>query len=50
MERFFIEKVRINEVYSFLGTGLTQAQFIAVTLFLIGLGGTIWIWRKHQKS
>lgn len=50
MERFFIEKVRINEVYSFLGTGLTQAQFIAVTLFLIGLGGTVWIWRKHQKS
>ncbi|MBV6654204.1 MAG: prolipoprotein diacylglyceryl transferase, partial [Mameliella sp.] len=50
MERFFIEKVRINDVYSFMGTGFTQAQFIAIMLFLIGVAGSFWIWRKHQKS
>lgn len=49
IERFFIERVRINEVYSFLGTGLTQAQFIAVSLFLIGLAGTLWFWRRGQR-
>ncbi len=48
VERFFIEKVRINEVYELGGLGYTQAQLIAIALFLIGLGGAVFVYRRHR--
>lgn len=44
IERFMIEEIRVNDVYPFLGTEFTQAQFVAMILFLIGIvwGGLEW--------
>ncbi len=41
MERFFIEKIRVNTTMNFLGITVTQAELISSLLFLSGL--FIWI-------
>ncbi|MEO8069475.1 MAG: prolipoprotein diacylglyceryl transferase family protein [Flavobacteriales bacterium] len=46
-ERFFIEKIRVN--VQVLGS-ITQAEIIATLLFLIGLGGWIWLKRKLKHG
>jgi len=48
VERFFIEKVRINTEYNILG-GITQAEIISSCLVLIGLMGSIYLFRSSQK-
>ena len=48
VERFFIEKVRINTEYNILG-GITQAEIISSCLILIGLIGSIYLFRSSQK-
>lgn len=47
IERFLIEKIRINPDYNILGLKATQAEIIAVLLFLAGLFG---IWYFHKKA
>lgn len=47
-ERFWIEKIRVNSKYTQFGITYTQAEFIAVVLFLIGLGGFIYLYRKGR--
>ena len=37
MERFLIEKIRVNNKYSILGFHPTQAEIISFSLFLVGL-------------
>lgn len=45
LERFWIEKIRINEQYE--AVGLTQAELIATALFFIGVAGVIVLnWKK----
>ena len=48
VERFFIEKIRINTEYNILG-GITQAEIISSCLVLIGLIGSIYLFRSSQK-
>ena len=48
VERFFIEKIRINTEYNILG-GITQAEIISSCLVLIGLIGSIYLFRTSQK-
>ncbi len=36
-ERFLIEKIRVNNVFDFLGMRVTQAEIISTVLFIIGL-------------
>ena len=36
-ERFLIEKIRVNNVFDFLGMKVTQAEIISTVLFIIGL-------------
>ncbi len=48
MERFFIEKIRVNTLYHFGGYGITQAEIISVCLFLLGLYG-IWYFNKNKN-
>lgn len=43
IERFCIEKIRVNNKMDFLGMDVTQAEIIAAALFLIGLGGIVWL-------
>lgn len=49
VERFLIEKIRVNDRYDFMG-GLTQAEFIAVCLVLIGVGWAIYLWRTTPRT
>jgi phosphatidylglycerol:prolipoprotein diacylglycerol transferase len=41
IERFFIEKIRINDTYASLG-GMTQAEVIAIGFVLTGIGLVLW--------
>ena len=49
VERFFIEKIRINTEYNILG-GITQAEIISFCLVLIGLLGCIILYRNNKKA
>jgi len=49
VERFFIEKIRINTEYNILG-GITQAEIISSCLVLIGLIGSIYLLRNSNKK
>lgn len=49
VERFLIEKIRVNERYNVFGIDSTQAEFIAVLLFLGGIAGMVYLYTKHRK-
>ncbi|MDF1672423.1 MAG: prolipoprotein diacylglyceryl transferase [Vicingaceae bacterium] len=49
VERFFIEKIRINSNYNIFGIEATQAEIIAVLLFIMGAVG-VWYFTKKSKS
>lgn len=48
-ERFWIEKIRVNAEYDIMGYHPTQAEIIAVLLFLIGIFGYFYL-RKKQVA
>ena len=48
IERFFIEKIRINSEYDIFG-GITQAEIISSCLVLISLIGSIYLIRDSKK-
>ena len=50
VERFFIEKIRVNDKISFAGINATQAEIIATLLIFIGIIGTYYLVRKGKKS
>lgn len=50
IERFFIEKIRVNEKIHAMGMSFTQAELIAVLVFLIGVVGCYWVWRGAKKT
>ena len=49
VERFFIEKIRINPDYHFLGIEATKAEIIAVVLFLTGIAGIVYFTQNKNK-
>ena len=49
-QRFWIEKIRVNTKYEWMPFQPTQAEVIAVILFIIGVCGAIWLWRKKGKA
>lgn len=49
VERFFIEKIRINPDYHFLGIEATQAELIAVGMFIFGLIGMVYFSKNKTK-
>ena len=50
IERFFIEKIRVNVTYDFLPFQPTQAEIISLLLFIVGVAGVIWLKKKHGKE
>lgn len=46
IERFFIEKIRVNNKYHIDGFGITQAEIISFIMILLGLAGIIYLSRK----
>lgn len=50
VERFFIEKIRVNNRLDFLGFHPTQAEVISAILVLIGIGLWIFIRYKYRTT
>ena len=50
IERFVIEIIRINKDYQVLGVEMSQAQFISIIIFTIGLMGTILFLRTQINN
>ncbi len=50
IERFFIEKIRINPDYELFGFVVTQAEVIAVLIFLTGVAGLFFTWKRVDKT
>lgn len=49
LERFLLEMIRVNKDHSFAGFSLSQAQYIAMTLFAIGIVTTAILLVKQRK-
>ena len=49
VERFFIEHIRINNRYNFLGLSLTQAEIISAGLILIGIAVMIYYTKRYKN-
>ena len=49
-ERFWIEKIRVNERYDIMGIQTTQAEFISVILMIIGIIGCVVLWRRSKST
>ncbi len=45
IERWFIEKIRVNDIFAW---GLTQAEVISIMFFTIGIGGMGYLWAKRK--
>ena len=50
LERFFIEKIRVNYKYEFLPFHPTQAELISVILIILGIGIFLYATFRNQKS
>jgi prolipoprotein diacylglyceryltransferase len=50
VERFLIEKIRVNKTYVIFGNEITQAELIAFSLILVGLVGIVYLLRRHKKK
>lgn len=48
LERFWIEKIRVNNIVSFAGMKATQAEFISVGLMLFALGFLLVLIRRNR--
>lgn len=49
-ERFWIEKIRVNSEFDLGFMRATQAEIIAVLLFLTGICGAWWLWTKRKRN
>tara|TARA_B100000953_G_scaffold297167_1_gene291421 strand:+ start:45 stop:1199 length:1155 start_codon:yes stop_codon:yes gene_type:complete len=49
VERFFIEKIRVNTEYNILG-GITQAEIISSCLVILGSLGVLFIYRDSRRK
>jgi prolipoprotein diacylglyceryltransferase len=50
LERFLIEKIRINPPYSFWGIEATQAELISITFMMGGIFGVLYLSRLQRYS
>ncbi|PID88189.1 MAG: diacylglyceryl transferase [Bacteroidia bacterium] len=49
IERFFIEKIRVNNVYKISGYEITQAELISVLMVLCGLTAIFFMYKNREK-
>ena len=47
-ERFWVEKIRVNTTFDFLGMTMTQAELISVCTFMSGIA--LWVWATRRKG
>lgn len=50
VERFFIEKIRVNTKYHIMGWKITQAEIISAIMVIVGIGLLVYVIRKNKKS
>jgi prolipoprotein diacylglyceryltransferase len=50
LERFFIEKIRVNNRIDFLGLHPTQAEVISSGLIIVGVGMWIFLYTKYHST
>jgi prolipoprotein diacylglyceryltransferase len=50
IERFFIEKIRVNTTYDVGGFKFTQAELISTILFLLGVVGIWYFTKRYGKT
>ena len=50
LERFWIEKIRVNNIVTFLGMKATQAEFISVGMMVFGLAFGLVLWKRSRKA
>ncbi|MFA6259874.1 MAG: prolipoprotein diacylglyceryl transferase family protein [Bacteroidia bacterium] len=50
LERFFIEKIRINTTYTLFEKHITQAELISSVLIVIGISGMVYLYNAHKKA
>ena len=50
VERFLIEKIRVNNEFDLLGITVTQAEVISVLIMLVGVVGLVIKTRKREKE
>jgi phosphatidylglycerol---prolipoprotein diacylglyceryl transferase len=50
IERYYIETIRVNDKYSFMGLNMTQAQYISILFVIIGAIGWAYLWRKGKQE
>lgn len=48
LERFIIEKIRVNTTYNIFGNEITQAEIISSLLIITGLGIVIYLKRLKK--
>jgi len=48
VERFFIEKIRVNEKLHLGGLEMTQAEIISLLVLITGIVGCLVLWKRHQ--
>lgn len=50
VERFFIEKIRVNAKYTIGNMEVTQAEIISAVMALAGIIAVILLWRRSQRK
>ncbi len=50
IERFLIEKIRVNSLYHAFGLSFTQAELISVIMVIAGIALMIWSINSHKKT
>jgi prolipoprotein diacylglyceryltransferase len=50
VERFFIEKIRVNTLYNVNGFKFTQAELISTILFFLGVAGVFYFKNAERKK
>lgn len=50
MERFFIEKIRVNTLYHIFGKSFTQAELISSILMILGLVGMYISYKNYRNN
>lgn len=50
IERFFIEKIRVNETMHVLGMEASQAEIISTLVFALGIIGALILWQRSRSK
>lgn len=48
IERFIIEKIRVNVQHDVLGIKMTQAEMISVLLLIVSIAGGLYVWKRRK--